>query len=66
MKTLTCDLCDYKVSANSFEEWMEQLKPHYGQVHSDVMQKNMNLSDTEKKNQMMKWMVDNKKRFDAA
>ena len=66
MKTLKCDLCDHEESAETFEEWMEAMKPHYGEAHADVMQKNMHLNDEEKKSEMMKWMNENKARFDAA
>lgn len=61
MKTLTCDLCDHAVSAATFEEWMETLKPHYMAAHKDVM------TDPCKTQEDMKnWMVANKTRFDAA
>ena len=29
MKTLKCDLCEHEEQAQTFEEWMEALKPHY-------------------------------------
>ena len=38
MKTLTCDLCDYAVEGETFEQWMNALKPHYAQAHADVME----------------------------
>ena len=61
MKTLNCDLCEHAVSAETFEEWMKALQPHYMKAHSDVM------SDPSKgKEEMMKWMEENKKRFDNA
>lgn len=61
MKTLKCDLCDVTVEGETFEEWMNALKPHYGEAHADVM------SDSSKTQEdMQKWMVENKARFDAA
>lgn len=37
MKTLKCDLCDHEESAETFEEWMNKLKLHYGEAHADFM-----------------------------
>jgi len=61
MKTLKCDLCDYEVRGETFEEWMESLKPHYGEAHADVMQ-----DPNKTKQDMENWMAENKARFDAA
>lgn len=61
MKTLTCDLCDHKAQGETFEDWMEALKPHYMEAHADVMN-----DPTKGKEDMMKWMEENKVRFDAA
>ena len=61
MKTLKCDLCEHEEQAQTFEEWMEALKPHYMQAHADVM------SDSSKtQDDMMRWVKENKARFDAA
>jgi hypothetical protein len=61
MKTLTCDLCDYKASAETFEAWMQALMPHYKEAHADVM------SDASKsKEDGKQWMVENRAHFDAA
>lgn len=61
MKTLKCDLCDATTQGKTFEEWMKNLKPHYMQVHFDV------ISDpTKTKADMDKWMVENRVRFEAA
>ena len=37
MKKLKCDLCDYEAEGDPFEDWMNALKPHYVEVHADVM-----------------------------
>jgi hypothetical protein len=66
MKTLKCDLCEHEVQGETYEEWMNALKPHYGEAHADVMKGKANLSDEEKKAEMQKWMDENKARFDAA
>ena len=61
MKTLKCDLCEYEAQGETFEEWMEALKPHYREVHADVMN-----DPSKTKEDMQKWMVENKARFDSA
>ena len=61
MKTLKCDLCEATAEGESFEAWMEALKPHYGTAHADVM------SDSSKTQEdMVRWMDENKARFEAA
>lgn len=60
-KTLKCDLCEVTAEGETFEEWMNALQPHYGEVHADVIN---NPSNT--KEDMMEWIKDNKKRFDSA
>jgi hypothetical protein len=66
MKTLKCDMCDHEESAETFEEWMNKLKPHYGEAHAEFMQGKANLADEEKKVEMQKWMANNKTRFEKA
>ena len=66
MKTLKCDLCDHEESAETFEEWMKALMPHYMQAHADVMKGKAGLSDEEKKAEQQKWMTENKARFEVA
>ena len=64
MKTLTCDLCDHEAQGETFEEWMNALKPHYAEAHADVMQSKKGTPE-EMKAEMMEWMAENKARFDA-
>lgn len=60
MKTLKCDLCQATAEGETFEMWMENLKSHYMTAHADVM------SDSSKtKEDIMNWMVENRKRFEA-
>lgn len=60
MKTLSCDLCDHEESADTFDDWMKKLMPHYKSAHADVM------ADSSKtKEDGMRWMADNKARFDG-
>ena len=64
MKTLKCDLCDHEAQGETFEAWMEALKPHYMQAHADVM--SAHAGNPEKmKEEMGKWMEENKARFDS-
>ncbi len=58
MKTLKCDLCDFTAQGETFEEWMEALKPHYAAAHPEVM--------NDPSGDMQKWMADNKARYEAA
>lgn len=60
-KTLKCDLCDVTAQGETFEEWMKALHSHYMEAHADVMK---DASHT--KEDMEKWMKENKARFDAA
>lgn len=61
MKTLKCDLCDVALQAETFEDWMQALKPHYAAEHADVMADSSKTQDD-----MLKWMAENKARFEAA
>lgn len=61
MKTLKCDLCETTAEGDTFEAWMQALQPHYREAHADVM------NDASRgKNDMEKWMAENRARFDAA
>jgi hypothetical protein len=61
MKTLKCDLCDETAQGETFEDWMQALRPHYMDAHADVM------NDSGKTEaDMMTWIAENKARFDAA
>ena len=64
MKTLKCDLCDYAAQGETFDQWMNALKPHYAEVHADVMESKKGTPE-EMNADMMQWMVENKARFDA-
>ena len=64
MKKLTCDLCDHVAQGETFKEWMTALKPHYAQAHADVMNSKKGTPE-EMKADMMKWMAENKVRFEA-
>lgn len=61
MKTLKCDLCEETAEGETFEAWMNALRPHYMQAHADVMN-----DPGHGKEQMEKWMAENRARFDAA
>ena len=58
---MKCDLCEHVAQGETFESWMEALKPHYAATHPEVMQ-----DSTKTKEDMEKWMKENKTRFEAA
>ena len=60
MKTLKCDLCNVTAKGETFEAWMKALQPHYREAHADVMQ-----DASRGKEEMERWMVENKARWDA-
>lgn len=61
MRTVKCDLCDETADGETFEDWMNALKPHYATAHADVM------SDTTKTQEdQMQWMAENRARFEAS
>ena len=60
MKTLKCDVCEYEAKGETFEAWMEALKPHYFKEHSEVMN-----DPTKTKQDMDEWMSENKLRFET-
>lgn len=61
MKTLKCDLCEVTAEGETFEEWMKALHSHYSEAHAEVMK-----DPRHTKEDMEKWMAENKARFDAA
>ncbi len=61
MTTLKCDLCEHEVQGETFEEWMEVLKLHYFKAHVEVMK-----DSSKTKENMEKWMVENRARFEGA
>lgn len=65
MKKLTCDICDHTESAETFNQWMEAMKPHYAQAHADFMKEKSQLSPEQQQKEMMVWMNTNKDRFES-
>ena len=65
MKKLKCDLCDYEAEGETFEAWMNALKPHYAEKHAEVMQSKKGTPE-EMKAEMMNWITLNKARFEVA
>ena len=61
MKTLACDRCEHLAKGDSFEEWMQDLMPHYMEAHADFIN---DPSNGEAERQA--WMTENRARFDAA
>ena len=61
MKKMKCDLCLSEFSAESFDSWMELMKPHYMDHHADFMEKNKD----KPKEEGMKWMIEMKSKWDS-
>ena len=61
MKTLTCDLCNHEAQGETFADWMQNLMPHYKEAHADVMN-----DSTKTKEDGMRWMEENRARFNAS
>ena len=61
MKIMKCDLCEVTAEGETFEAWTEALKPHYFKAHPEVMK-----DPKHTKEDMEKWMAENKARFEAA
>ena len=61
MKTLQCDLCEAIAEGETFETWMQALMPHYMEAHAEVMNDPNN-----GKEKQMKWMNENRTRFETA
>jgi len=62
MKTLSCDLCDEAFAAETFEDWMQLMMPHYMSAHADFMEANKD----KPKEEQQRWMTENRARFDEA
>ncbi len=62
MKLLACDICNEAFPAETFEDWLQLMMPHYKEVHADIMEAN---KDNSKENQE-EWMAKNRARFEAA
>ncbi len=60
MKTLKCDLCEVTAEGETFEDWMNALRPHYMEAHADVMN-----DPNHTKEDMENWMAENRARFEA-
>ena len=60
MKTLKCDICEFETQGETFENWMNNLRTHYGENHMDFMMQKANLTGEEKMEGMNKWMEDKK------
>lgn len=61
MKTVKCDLCEATAEGETFEAWMEALKPHYATAHAELMKNSGHTQED-----MEKWMTENRARFEAA
>ncbi len=58
---MSCDICEKKFSADSFDEWFKLMQGHYMADHAAFMEQAKNKS----KEEGMKWMSDMKTKFEA-
>jgi len=65
MKTLKCDLCEFEAQGETFEEWMNAMKPHYAEAHADFMRQQSKNSREKQMAEMQKWITENKRRFES-
>jgi hypothetical protein len=63
MKTMKCDICDNEFSAETFDQWFEQMKGHYMSEHADFMKEAQ--SKPNSKEEGMKWMAEMKEKFES-
>lgn len=61
MKTMSCDLCEKKFSAESFEDWFKLMQTHYMTDHADYMKE----AQTKSKEEGMKWMQQMREKFES-
>jgi hypothetical protein len=59
-------MCPTSFQAESFADWMEQMKPHYAQAHSDFMQSSASLPKEEQMQKMHEWMEAARIRFESS
>ncbi len=63
---MKCDLCEFEAQGGTFEEWVNNLKPHYAEAHADFMQAQGSKTQEEQMAEVKKWMDENKARFEAS
>ncbi len=66
MKTLKCDMCETTAEAETFEQWMEKMMPHYQDAHAEMMQKMSEMTEEEQKASKAKWMEEMNAKFESA
>ncbi len=62
MKSLKCDMCEFKAEGETFDEWFKAMQTHYMTAHADLMKEMMG----KPKEEGEKWMAEAKAKFDAA
>ncbi len=62
MKTLKCDLCEAEIEGEDFDSWFKAAHAHWTSNHADAMK----AMEGRPKEEGEKWMVEAKKKFDAA
>lgn len=63
MKTLKCDLCDFLIPGEDFDNWFQNSLAHWKTEHADEM---VEMQTTGTKEEGEKWMADHKQMFEEA
>lgn len=64
MKSLKCDMCEFVMQAETFDEWTKAMRGHYATTHGEWMKEMMNKPHSEEERE--KWMAEAKAKFEAA
>lgn len=59
MKSMQCDRCESSFQAETFQDWFQQMIPHYKENHPEVMENNKSKEEGEK------WMANAKAKFES-
>ena len=69
MKAVTCDLCDHVAHGATFDEWVQDLMPHYLSAHAAANARQLELDAQDPQRALeerLRWADDNRARFGAA
>ena len=62
MKTLKCEICGADIKGKDFDSWFKAAHDHWASNHADLMK----AMEEKPKEEGEKWMVEAKKKFEAA
>lgn len=64
MKSLKCDLCEFKAQGETFDDWFKAMLAHYTAQHADWMKAMAGKPGA--KEEQEKWLAEAKAKFAAA